>query len=103
MEVKTETVQIGDIFKELQAPCVKFDVFKGDPTVFPYFITTFTQAVEEKITEERGRLVRLIKYTEGDANQLVKRCIYLPQSDFHKITMLLLKEKYGNPFKIAAE
>ena len=78
-------------------------MYSSDPTDFPYFITTFTQAVEEKITEERETLVRLIQYTEGDANQLVKPCIYLPQSDFHKITMLLLKEKYGNPFKIAAE
>ena len=68
-----------------------------------YFLTTFTQAVEENISNERGRLARLIQLTEGTANELVKSCIYLPDDVCYQKAKSLLKQKFGDPFKIANE
>ena len=38
--------------------------------------TTFKEAVERVITDQRGRLSRLVKYTNGGAKALIKHCVH---------------------------
>lgn len=95
--------EVLTILKQSKAPTVDLDVFTGNPVDFPYFITTFSQAVECNIPDERGRLSRMIKYTQGEAKDLVKSCVYLPESICYKRAKELLQERYGSPYKIAAE
>ena len=57
------------------APMVDIDVFDGNPLEFNYFLATFKEVVEQKVDDPRGRLTRLIKYTTGEAKELIKNCI----------------------------
>ena len=60
-----ETNQLmSDIFKELRAPTVQLDPFDGNPMDFPFFMANFAQAIEEKIEDGKGRLARLIQFTD---------------------------------------
>ena len=45
------------------APKVDIDVFSGDVLEFQYFVETFREVVERTISDERGRLTRLIQFT----------------------------------------
>lgn len=72
--------QVIDVMKRLvdlqTAPDIEIDVFSGDPLEYRYFRTTFRDAVESKVQDAGGRLTRLVKYTSGDAKELIKDCIY---------------------------
>ena len=45
--------------------------------------------------DARGRLTRLIKYTSGDAKELIKHCIHRPAHEGYEEAKQLLKERYG--------
>ena len=44
----------------------------------------FREVVESKVDDPRGKLTRLIKYTSGDARELIKHCIQLPSNEGFK-------------------
>ena len=61
---------------ELQvAPEVDMEQFDGNPLNCYYFMALFAEHVETKIEEPRGRLTRLIKFTTGEARELIKHCL----------------------------
>ena len=77
-------------------------MFSGNPLDFHYFMATFVESVEKKVDDARGRLTRLIKYTAGDAKELIKNCIHNQSRDCYDIAKKLLQRKYGNPYVIIA-
>ena len=57
------------------APDVEIDIFKGDPLEYHYFMSVFTEVVETKFSDPHGRLVNLLKLTEGEAKETIKHFI----------------------------
>lgn len=90
-----------ETLKIQSAPTVEIDPFSGDPLEFNYFIETFKDVVENWITDPRQRLVRLLKYTEGEAKELIKHCVYDETTSCYETALQLLKKEYGNPIYIA--
>ena len=72
------------MMKQQSASEIDLDVFDENPLNFHYFIALFSEAVEEKIEDPRGRLTRLIKYTTGEVKDLIKNYIQLPAKDGYK-------------------
>ena len=62
----------------------------------------FREVVESKVDDPRGKLTRLIKYTSGDARELIKHCIQLPSNEGFKHAKYLLEKVYGHAHKILA-
>ena len=58
------------------APKPEMDDFSGDPLEYNYFLESFKDVVEKLIDDPRQRLIRLLKYTRGDAKELIKHCIH---------------------------
>ena len=90
------------LLKQQSAPEIEIDVFDGNPMEFHYFMAVFKEVVEKRVDDERGKLTRLIKYTKGDAKDMVKNCIQLPPEDGFKTAKHLLNERYGDPHRIIA-
>ena len=67
-----------------------------------YFKAIFHEVVERKVDDEQGRLTRLIKFTKGEAKEMVKTCIQLPPEAGFKTVKRLLHERYGDPHRITA-
>ena len=67
---------------------------------YHYFVALFSEVVETKIDDPRGRLTRLIKYTVGEPKELTKHCIQLPHNRGYQTAVTLLEKTYGNPHKI---
>ena len=72
------------------------DVFDGNPLNFRYFMTLFREVVESKIEDPCGRLARLIKYTTGEAKELIKHCIEQPANKGYENAVNLLYRRYGD-------
>ena len=64
--------------RQQATPDLEIDIFDGNPMDFHYFMVVFKEVVENKVTDPRGRLTRLIKFTKGEADEIAKNCIQLP-------------------------
>ena len=62
------------VLNHLQAP--EPDLVSDDPLKVLFFMTTFAEVVETKISGPRGKLTRLPKYLDGEPKELVSSCIY---------------------------
>ena len=96
----------SDMFCKLlrlqSAPDIDIETFDGNVLNYHYFIALCREVVESKGDDPRGKLTRLIKYTSGDARELIKHCIQLPSNEGFKHAKYLLEKAYGNPQKILA-
>ena len=93
--------ELVNLIKQQAAPDVEIDVFSGDPLEYTYFITNFKEIVESSIDGQTARLNRLIKYTSGEAKELIKHCVHESKSDCYDKAIDLLNKEYGNKYKIS--
>ena len=84
-------------------PKVEIETFTGNPLDYHYFMSVFKEAVEYKIDDSHRRLVRPLKYTEGEARETIKHCIQQPVDTEYDRAKLLLEQQYGGPHRILAE
>ena len=77
--------------------------FRGSSQISLLHGNIFKEVVEKIIEDHWGRLIRLMKYTTGEAKDLIKHCIQQPLSEGYKNALELLKIRYGDPLKVLAE
>ena len=94
---------VDEILRHMQAPPVEMSVFSGNIIDYPLFIATFAEVVESKITNPRGRLVRLIQYLRGEAKELAESCSHLPSDEGYERAKLLLDKQYGDKYRILSQ
>ena len=83
------------------APKVDLDVFSGDALEYYYFMSNFKDMVESSVDDPRGRLNRLIKYTKGEAKDLIKHYVHNSNETCYDDAIALLQKEYGDPLRIA--
>ena len=83
------------------APEVELDKFSGNPMEYQYFVTMF-KSDNVKISDQMGRLTRLIKFTDGEAKELIRHCIHLPPEAGYETAVKPLNNRYGNPHYLLA-
>ena len=88
------------VVKHKSAPYVDFNAFGGSLLEYHYFMMMFHEIVEKRVDNPRGKLTRLIKYTKGDAKEMIKHCVQQPPGERFRNAKALLERKYGNPYKI---
>jgi hypothetical protein len=95
----TEQLQtaIIDMMKIQSAPKPELDVFSGDPLEYMYFKASFKEVVEATVNDQRGRLTRLIKYTTGEAKELIQHLVHADHRDCYDVAISLLDKEYGSP------
>ena len=76
--------------------------FAGDPLEYHFFMSSFTEAVERKVDDLHGRLVQLLKFTDGEAKETIRHCIQQPSEIGYRLAKSLLEDHYGNPRHILA-
>ena len=63
------------LLKQQSAPEIEIDIFDGNLMELHYLMAVLKDVVEKRVDDERGNLTGLIKYTKGDAKDMVKNCI----------------------------
>ena len=91
------------LVKEQLAPDIELELFDGNPLDFHYFMTLFHEVVEKRIDDPRGRLARLLKYTNVNAREMIKHCVQEPPTMGYQHAKKILVEKYGNSYHVMVE
>ncbi|XP_071951906.1 uncharacterized protein [Antedon mediterranea] len=84
-------------------PPTNIPKFKGNLVEFRSFVKAFESRVSTRTQRTSEKLHYLEQYTMGDANSLVRSCMHLDAETGYKEAWRLLKEKYGNEYKITQE
>ena len=95
-ECKGVSEMICKLLQYQGAPEVETDKFNGNPLEYQYFVSMFNQVVEKKVSDQTGRLTRLLKFTGGEAKELIKHCIHLPPKTGYETVVRMLNNRYGN-------
>ena len=85
----------------LMLPQPEVPIFDGDPIEYQNFIRAFETLIELKTDSNSARLYYLIQYTAGDVRELMKGCLSMNAWDGYSEARRLLKQKYGQDYKIA--
>ena len=59
--------------------------------------------MEQRIDDPRGRLARLLKYTSGNAKEMIKHCVQEPPTMGYQHAKKILVGKYGKPYHVMVE
>ena len=62
---KNITEMMCELLRQQAAPELEINIFDGNPMDFNYFMAIFKEVVEIKVTDPRGQLTGLIKFTKG--------------------------------------
>ena len=64
-------MKMSQLLKQRSSPEIEVNVFDGNPMEFHYFMAVFKEVVKERVDDKQGELTLLIKYTKGDAKDMV--------------------------------
>ena len=87
---KGVTEMICKLLQKQGVPDVNVDTFSSHPAEYRYFHSIFREVVEIKLKDPMSRLTILIRFTEGEAKDLIKYCIHLPSDKGYVTTIELL-------------
>ena len=96
--VTTSQIQMAmlDMVKLQSAPKPDLDKFSGDPLEYLYFKASFQDVVEKTVSDQTGRLTRLINFTEGEPKDLIKHLVHADPSSCYTKAIAQLDKEYGN-------
>ena len=77
-------------------------VFSGNPIDYLDFICTCKDQVERKTPTLSARLYYLVQHTTAPVQELTKSCLSMREDKGYQEARRLLKERYGQSYKIAA-
>ena len=90
------------MIEQQAAPDVEMETFDGNPLEYHHFIDLFREVVEKWIQDPKGRLLRLMKYTRGEAHDMIKHCLQEPSYIGYTHAQGLLRQRYGDPHIVLA-
>ncbi|XP_016523109.1 uncharacterized protein LOC107835283, partial [Poecilia formosa] len=82
-------------------PHLTIPVFNGKPLEYRSFIGAIEHGIESRTVNDRDRLQFLLQYTSGQPHELVKSCIHMESSAGYAKAKQMLKEFFGDDFKIS--
>ena len=103
-ETNNDFVKLNELMVQTlrahSAPKVDIDIFSGDPLEYDYFVESFKDVVENLIEDPSQRFMRLLKFTGGEAKDLIKHCIYEEKEHCYNNALILLEKEYGSSYKV---
>ena len=85
----------------LTLPEPEVPTFNGNPIEYWTFVRAFENLIERKTASESARLYYLVQYTIGEVQELVKSCLSMDPEEGYREARILLKQRYGQPYRIA--
>ena len=85
------------MIQQQAVPKAELQCFDGNPLEYNHFADLFREVVEKWISEPEGRLLRLLKYTRGEAQDLIKHCVEEPSYMGYSHAQELWRKRYGDP------
>ncbi|PFX28501.1 hypothetical protein AWC38_SpisGene6805 [Stylophora pistillata] len=100
--------QLQELLKQQQLqtlamslPQPEISVFSGHPVKYSDFVRAFENLIESKTSSPSSRLYYLVQYTSGEVKELMQSCLSMDPAEGYKTARALLKDTYGESYKIA--
>ena len=100
--------QLQELLKQQQLqtlamtlPQPEIPVFSGDPVEYSDFVRAFENLIESKTSSPNSRLYYLVQYTSGEVKEFMQSCLSMDPEEGYKTARALLKNRYGQNYKIA--
>ena len=100
--------QLQELLKQQQLqilamslPQPEISAFSGNPVKYSNFVRAFENLTESKTSSPNSRLYYLIQYTSGEVKELMQSCLSTDPAEGCKTARALLKDRYGQSYKIA--
>lgn len=87
--------------KMMTLPPLDIPTFSGDPLDYSSFVRAFEHGVESRTESSKDHLYYLEQFTEGQPKELIKSCLHMKPDVGYQRVKQLLKEHFGNSYKIA--
>ena len=87
--------------KMMTLPPLDIPTFSGDPLNYHSFVRAFEHGVESRTESFKDRLYYLEQFTDGQPKELIKSCLHMKPDAGYQRAKQLLKEHFGNNYKIA--
>ena len=101
MKRKGVSEMICKLLKYQGAPVQRYK-FNGNPLEYQHLFQCLTKQGEKKVSDQTGRLTRVLNFTGGKAKELIKHCIHLPPETGYETAVTLPNNRYGNPHYLFA-
>ena len=85
----------------MSLPDVKGPVFDGRLTEYCHFVRAFENLIESRTFNQQSKLFYLVQYTSGEVKDLMRSCLTMKPEEGYIEARRLLKEKYGQNYRIA--
>ena len=85
----------------LTLPKPEVPVFGGDPVEYSNFVKAFECLIESRTESSSSRLYYLVQYTKGKVQELMRSCLAMKPEEAYPEARKLLKQGYGQNYKIA--
>ena len=85
----------------MQLPKAELMTFNGDPLEFWMFMRSFDNSIGIAAIDNSAKLNRLFQYCKGEALKVIKCCAVMSPSAAYVKARALLKERFGNDYKIS--
>ena len=82
-------------------PEPEISAFSGDPVDYSDFVRAFENLIETKTSSPNSRLYYPVQYTSGEVKELMQSCLSMKPEEGYKTARALLKDRYGQSYKIA--
>lgn len=98
LEGQRQQHELIDLIRLLNTQLVSFD---GDVLKYWSFIWSFDNVIETSKLDDNAKLVRLVQVCTKGARKVVETCLIMDGCTGYSRAHKLLKERFGNEYKIA--
>ena len=94
-------VSVSELLTVMNMPKVELDVFRGNPSEFHQFMSSFDANVHSVCCDDNLRLTRLMQYTAGPAKEAIKGCVLICGEEGYVQARSILNDRFGNPHLVS--
>jgi hypothetical protein len=100
--VENSNRQQLQILDAVQLPHVQLMTYDGDPLMYHPFMKMFEANVERSTVDAASKLARLVQCCSLRVRQVIACCSVMNSDDCYDRAKYLLKERFGNKYKISS-
>jgi hypothetical protein len=103
-QIQVDTIEIQRqqvaLMKKMSLPIPKPPVFSGNILSYPKWVAAFDALIDSEAVNPGHKLYYLGEYTSGQAQKMINGLLGLQTEDAYKRARQILKERFGDPFRI---
>lgn len=99
---RQDTPSLEQLISTMSLPQGEVPTFSGECTSFHPFVHAFNARIATRTQNPSDLLYYLYQYVKGEPREMISSCLHLPPEIGYPQAVALLKQEYGDPYKISS-